>query len=53
MTALYERLNQLKKEIKKLEKDCFNPQARQALAEKRARYDELYKAIKTIEHTEE
>ena len=51
MEYLYERLSYLKGMISKLERDCFNPQVKPVLAEYRARYNELYKAIKTIEHS--
>ena len=50
MEYLYEREKELKKEIKKLEKDCFNPNFRPLLKELRARYDEIHKAIKQLEH---
>lgn len=50
MEYLYEREKELKKEIKKLERDCFNPQVKPVLKELRARYDEVWKAIKYLEH---
>lgn len=50
MEYLYEREKELKKEIKRLERDCFNPNIRPVLKELRARYDEIHKAIKQLEH---
>ena len=50
MEYLYERKRQLEKEIKRFEKDCFNPKVRPVLKELRARHDELSKAIRTLEH---
>ena len=45
-----ERKAELAAKIKKLERDCFNPQVRPVLNELRARYDEINKAIKVLEH---
>lgn len=50
MEYLYEREEQLKKEIKRLEKDCFNPQVRPVLKELRARLEEVSNAIRWLEH---
>lgn len=50
MTYLYERKEQLAKEIRKYERDCFNPQVRPLLKELRARYEEIVKAIRCFEH---
>lgn len=50
MEYLYEREKELKKEIKRLERDCFNPKVRPVLNELRARYEEVYKAIQHLEH---
>lgn len=50
MEYLYERKRELEKEIKRLEKDCFNPKVRPVLKELRARHDELSKAIRILEH---
>lgn len=50
MEYLLERESQLKKEIKRLERDCFNPEIKPILNELRARYDEIYKMIKYFEH---
>lgn len=50
MNYLYERKAQLAAEIKKLERDCFNPQVRPVLKELRARYEEITKAIRALEH---
>lgn len=50
MEYLYERKRHLEKEIKRLEKDCFNPNVRPVLKELRARLDELSKAIRILEH---
>ena len=50
MNYLYERKPELAAKIKKLERDCFNPQVRPVLNELRARYDEINKTIKVLEH---
>lgn len=50
MEYLYERHEELKKQIKKLERDCFNPQVRPVLKELRAREEEVRKAIMHLEH---
>lgn len=50
MNYLYERKAQLDAEIKKLERNAFNPQARVVLNELRARRDEITKAIHIMEH---
>lgn len=46
---LYERKAELSNKIKKLEKDCFNPQVRPILNELRARYEEVCNAIIMME----
>ena len=50
MQYLYERQKELEKQIKKLERDCFNPQVRPVLKELRARHEEVIKAIRHLEH---
>lgn len=50
MNYLYERKAELAAKIKKLERDCFNPQVRPVLNELRARLNEINMAIKAIEH---
>lgn len=50
MEYLYDRQKELEKQIKKLERDCFNPQVRPVLKELRARLEEVSKAIKYLEH---
>ena len=50
MNYLYRRHEELKKEIKELEKDCFNPQVRPYLKELRAREEEVRRAIMHLEH---
>ena len=50
MNYLYERKDQLDAEIKKLERNAFNPQVRPVLNELRARREEVVNAIKAIEH---
>ena len=50
MNYLYERKAELAAKIKKLERDCFNPQVRPVLNELRARYDEINKTIRVLEH---
>lgn len=47
---LIRKKRQLEKEIKRLEKDCFNPKVRPVLKELRARHDELSNAIRILEH---
>ena len=50
MEYLYDRQKELEKQIKKLERGCFNPQVRPVLKELRARYEEVTKAIRHLEH---
>lgn len=50
MEYLYKREAQLRKEIRKLEKDCFDPKVKSYLAELRARHNEISKAITALEH---
>lgn len=50
MDYLYERKLQLDAQIKKLERNAFNPQVRPILAELRARRSEVIKAIDALEH---
>ena len=50
MEYLYKREKELKKQIKELEKDCFNPQVKPILAELRARHNEIFKVINALEH---
>lgn len=50
MNYLYERKAQLSAEIKKLERNAFNPQVRPVLNELRARLNEINMAINAIEH---
>lgn len=49
MEYLYLRKKDLEKQIKKLEKNCFNPQVRPVLKELRARLDEIKMAIRELE----
>ena len=50
MEYLYAREKELKKQIRELEKMCFNPLVKPKLADLRARYDEVFKAIRVLEH---